>query len=521
MLVTTYLLTSAWRWVADEGLTLAILLVIALLIPRVARFVQRWLARGIEENTDADESKARLALTGVGVYIAQIVAFFVLLVFLLQTLGFSLAGAAIPATVVSAAVGFGAQSIIADFLAGLFILTEKQFGVGDWVRFEGNGIVVEGTVIQVTMRATRIRTLAQETVIVSNSTARVAINSSNYWSRAVVVMPVPLLGSTDTQEAIDRSEAATRRALRRPDVAKELIGELDVHPAVNVTPPATVGMPWTMDMRFMIQVQAGSQWLVERAIRAEILDEFWNEYGSAPTITGEVKDRVESVTRNAMSGAPLIDAPMPGTHDSAGDEESTVPPGFADEEGRDPAVVERGPQGDEPEDTVEDETPAGGVFRHDSPTSGWQRLASVGGRVRASTMYLFVTLFVLLLLKGLTVDAGEGGEGPTGILAPPSVNTAPATPPAAPTPTPLPETTLPTEPVTPTTTQPTATPEGTATPTPSPRQVPGQAPREVPGQASTPTPQPESTPEPTPETGTGTGTQPQLTPDTGAPSILN
>ena len=513
----TYLLTSAWRWVADVGLTLAILLVIALLIPRVARFAQRWLAHGIEENTDADESKARLALTGVAVYIAQIIAFFVLLVFLLQTLGFSLAGAAIPATVVSAAVGFGAQSIIADFLAGLFILTEKQFGVGDWVRFEGNGIVVEGTVIQVTMRATRIRTLAQETVIVSNSTARVAINSSNYWSRAVVVMPVPLLGSTDTKEAIDRSEAATRRALRRPDVAKELIGELDVHPAVNVTPPATVGMPWTMDMRFMIQVQAGSQWLVERAIRAEILDEFWNEYGSAPTITGDVKDRVESVTTRAMSGAPLIDAPMPGVHDSAGDEESTVPPEFADEEGRDPAVVDRGVQGDEPEDTVEEETPAGGVFRNTSPNSRWNRLASVGGRVRPSTTYLFAALFVLLVLKSLTVEAGEDGEGPSGILAPPAVNTAPTTPPAAPTPDVAPEPTVPTQPATPTPTQPIPTQEGTTTPAPT------RAP--APGQGTAPAQQPQPNQAPAPETGTGagteTGTQPQVTPETGAPTTLN
>lgn len=529
----TYLFTRAWQWIADQGLTLAILLVIALLVPRIARFAQRWLSRGIEESTDADESKTRLALTGVAVYVAQVIAFFVLLVFFLQALGFSLAGAAIPATVVSAAIGFGAQSIIADFLAGFFILTEKQFGVGDWVRFEGNGIVVEGTVIQITMRATRIRTLAQETVIVSNSTARVAINSSNYWSRAVVVMPVPLLGSTDSQQAIERSEAATRRALRRPDVAAELLGELDVHPAVAVTPPTTVGMPWTMDMRFMIQVKAGSQWLVERAIRSEILDEFWDEYGSATTVTGEVKNTVEPVTRASLAATPLIDVPVSGApadrdtrilsvgaatgsaddvHDSGGDEESPVPPGFTDEEGRDPAVVERGPQGDEPEDTVEDETPAGGVFRNDSPTSGWQRLASFGGRVRASTTYLFVTLFVLLMLKGLTVEAGEEWEGTSGVLAPP-VNTAPATPTAAPTPTPTPETTVPTPTPTPTPTLETTTPQATTSPAPTRAPAPGQAPA--------PTTQPEQAVEPTPDAPTGTGTQPQVTPETGTPTTLN
>ncbi len=511
-----YLLTRAWQWIADQGLSLAILLVLALLVPRVGRFAQRWLARGVEETTDADESKTRLALTGVTVYIFQLIAFFVLLIFFLQVLGFSLAGAAIPATVVSAAIGFGAQSIIADFLAGFFILTEKQFGVGDWVRFEGNGIEVEGTVIQVTMRSTRIRTLAQETVIIPNSTARVCINSSHYWSRAVVVIPVPLLGSTDTQEAIDRSEAATRRALRRPDVAKELLGELDVHPAVNITPPATVGMPWTMDMRFMIQVQAGMQWLVERAIRTEILDEFWNEYGSATTITGDVKDRVDTVTTGALSGTPLIDVPLTTSHDSAGDRESTVPAGYADEEGRDPAVVDRGPQGDEPEDTVEQQTPAGGVFRSDSPTSGWKRLASVGGRVRPSTTYLFASLFLFIVLKVLTVDAGE--DGPSGILAPPApgVTTTPATEPApapetepAPTTAPLsPEPTAPTR-VAPTTA---VTPAPTTAVTPAPTGegragVPGEV--EATGNPDTPAePTSPAQPAPTPE-------QTQVTPDSG------
>lgn len=475
----SFLLSRAWAWMADQGLTLAILLVIALLVPRVGRFAQRWLARGVEETTDADESKTRLALTGVSVYIFQLIAFFLLLVFFLQTLGFSLAGAAIPATVVSAAIGFGAQSIIADFLAGFFILTEKQFGVGDWVRFEGNGIKVEGTVIQITMRSTRIRTLAQETVIIPNSTARVSINASNYWSRAVVVIPVPLLGSADTQEAIDRSEAATRRALRRPDVAKELLGELDVHPAVSINPPATVGMPWTMDMRFMIQVEAGMQWLVERAIRTEILDEFWNEYGSATTITGEVKDRVDTVTTAALSRTPLIDVPVSGSPDSAGDQQVDVPAGFADEEGRDPAVVDRGPQGDEPEDTCEDQTPAGGVFRSDSPTSRWRRFVSFGGRVRTSTTYLFAALFVLLVLKTLTVDAGE--DGPSGVLAPrtPTVETTTPTVPSV-APEPVPEAT------------PEATPEQTwreQTPAPTPTQTP-QQPQPAEPTATSPAPEP-------------------------------
>ena len=271
-------------------------------------------------------------------------------------------------------------------------------------------------------------------------------------------------------------------------------------------------------MRFMIQVEAGMQWLVERAIRTEILDEFWNEYGSATTITGDVKDRVDTVTSAALSRTPLIDVPLSGTHDSAGDQDASVPAGFADEEGRDPAVVERGPQGDEPEDTVEDETPAGGVFRSDSPSSRWKRVVSLGGRVRPSTSYLFGTLFVLIVLKALTVDAGE--DGPSGLLAPPQPTTSPTT--VAPEPVPSPELTAtpvpttPVEPTAPTPTTPATPPTPGVSPTPqAPQQAPAETPT-APGAPVTPTaePAPEATVAPE-EAPAPTAGQPQVTPDTG------
>ena len=350
----SYLINQAWHWLAGTGINLAILLVIALLIPRVGRLVERFVERDVKAKADKEESKNTLAYAGVLIYIGQIVAFFLLSIAFLQQLGFSLAGAAIPATVVSAAIGFGAQSIIADFLAGFFILTEKQYGVGDWVRFMGNGVEVEGTVIQITMRATQIRTLAQETVVVANSTARVSINTSNYWSRAVIVMPVPLLGSDSPTDAADRAEAATRRALEDESVAEELIGELDVQPGVSVNPPATVGMPWTVDMRFMVQVEPGSQWAVERAVRMAILEEFWDEYGSATTTSGELSDSVRrpakvqaatSRSRPVTDRVPAVakphdEDPSPEVEDSKKNAESSTPPAEkAEADGSDPAAL--------------------------------------------------------------------------------------------------------------------------------------------------------------------------------------
>lgn len=289
-----YILYSIWTWFLTTALIPLIFIIVVMLIPRIGRMVVRGLSSRMDQQEE--EFKTRRALLETFVYIGEIILYFLAAVLLLKYLGVSLAGVAIPATVISAAVGLGAQSIIADFLAGFFILQEKQFGVGDWVLFKGSGVDVEGDVIGITMRATTVRTLNGETVIVPNSAARICINQSNYWARAVAVVPVPLLGSATIQDAIDRSTAATLRALNDPEIRRDIRGELDVHPAVGIEKPTVVGMPWMVNMRFVVQVNPAKQWIVERTIRTYILEEFWEEYGSATTTSGVVLDQLATIT---------------------------------------------------------------------------------------------------------------------------------------------------------------------------------------------------------------------------------
>lgn len=407
-----YLLNQAWSWFAGPGINIIIIIVLAMLVPRAGRFAERMITREVSANQDEDESKSTLAIWGVGIYVVQIIAYFLLIVAFLQQVGFSLAGAAIPATVVSAAVGFGAQSIIADFLAGFFILSEKQYGVGDWVKFAGNGVEVEGTVIAITMRATKIRTISQETVIIPNSTARISINASNFWSRAVVVIPVPLLGSQNARDAAERSERAARRALAHENVAAELIGELDVHPAVAVNPPSTVGMPWTVDMRFMIQTTAGNHWFVERAIRMAILEEFWDEYGSATTASGQVLDHVATAELTSESPTVLFDELDTASQETTGDTGNTIED-IAEE---DPESQDYG-ESDATEDLVAESDPEDKKPLH----RFWASLKEM----RSSTLWLIIVLVVLIVLKPLFFSTeNEEGDRVAGVLAPRPISTA-------------------------------------------------------------------------------------------------
>lgn len=467
----TYILNNAWQWLVDTGINLGLLVVLALLVPRFGRLAMRLVEHKVAEER-ADESKSHLAFAGVAIYIAQLIAYFVIFVFMLQQLGFSLAGAAIPATAASAAIGLGAQSIIADFLAGFFVLSEKQYGVGDWVRFEGGATTVEGTVIQITMRATHIRTLAEETVIIPNSKAGVSINNSNYWSSAVVVMPIPLLASGSIDEAIQRSTNAARRALRSDQVAAEILGELSVHESVGINPPATVGSPWTMNMRFVVQVNPGTQWRVERCIRTEVIKEFWQEYGSAPTLDG----RVATTLRDTQSAPPLGHTDGVPTSPRGVDPTPTlqwapVPPPIRDFDQPfvDPAATDKGQRLLSEEDSVRPQDvsddarfpaashvdPSNRNYRElvestegltnqgeDSDStneSGVRRWITVGGRTRTSTALLLLCFLMLLLLRGLTLQTGDGYRD--GWLAPSVKVTSVAPPPSATPPSAAPEST--------------------------------------------------------------------------------
>ena len=92
-----------------------------------------------------------------------------------------------------AALGFGAQRIVQDLLAGFFIITEKQYGFGDLVALTVAGIAApaEGTVEDVTLRVTKLRSTEGEMFTIPNGQIVKSMNLSKDWARAVIDIPVP------------------------------------------------------------------------------------------------------------------------------------------------------------------------------------------------------------------------------------------------------------------------------------------------------------------------------------------
>jgi small-conductance mechanosensitive channel len=113
-----------------------------------------------------------------------------------------------PATIAAAAVGFGAQRLVADFLSGFFLIAERQFGVGDVVQVAppGQTTGVTGTVEELTLRYTRLRTPSGDVLFLPNAEMRQVVNRSRGWSRVDVKVPVP--AGADLQQVTDALETS-------------------------------------------------------------------------------------------------------------------------------------------------------------------------------------------------------------------------------------------------------------------------------------------------------------------------
>jgi len=116
---------------------------------------------------------------------------FVIISFLmcLSNLGVEVGPIIAGAGVIGLAVGFGAQTLVKDLITGFFIIFEDQFSVGDYVTI--NGGEINGTVVSVGLRATKIRTWAQHVVVIQNSEIRISQNYNRDRMRAIVNITVP------------------------------------------------------------------------------------------------------------------------------------------------------------------------------------------------------------------------------------------------------------------------------------------------------------------------------------------
>jgi moderate conductance mechanosensitive channel len=254
-------------WFEDPDnhlIRIAAILVVAIVVWIVGRLVIRMLIRGLRKGIpksrnrlpqfihraagtiQPDSMEARLEAERlqrraktIGTVLRSIWTVVVVisaLMAILSEFGVEIGALVATAGILGVALGFGAQSLVKDVLAGVFILSEDQYGEGDIIDL-GEAI---GAVEEIGLRVTRLRSLDGTVWFVPNGEIRRVGNKSRLWSKAMVEIRVdPKVNVGAAKEALLEAASA---AVEREDLAKNVLGE----------------------------VRPGRQWDVERAIRAEV-----------------------------------------------------------------------------------------------------------------------------------------------------------------------------------------------------------------------------------------------------------
>jgi len=271
-------LSDVSRWIRSNGLEVVLLVSGSVLLSRFAAWLGATITRRIDAESGgpdalvrSEAAKHRHAVTQVVLWAVLVLIYFITGVRVLQLLGVPLTSLVAPATVAGVAVGFGAQRVVQDVLAGFLIVAERQYGFGDVIKISAIGTTagVSGTVEDVTLRVTRLRTVNGEVVIVPNGQIQQVTNLSRDWARSVVDVPVP--SSADLTKVND--------ILRT--VCREAFADEKLRPLL-LDPPSVMGLESiqvdTMQVRVVARTLPGKQFDVALALRARIAIAF-HEHG--------------------------------------------------------------------------------------------------------------------------------------------------------------------------------------------------------------------------------------------------
>ncbi|HJP66012.1 MAG TPA: mechanosensitive ion channel family protein [Actinomycetota bacterium] len=186
----------SFAWLQEHGPRIAVLLALGLVVSwsgraAVGRFQRRLEGQTLEGGTGAVSLHRTTTLVGIAASVLRATVWGVILLMILGELGFDLGPLLAGAGVVGIALGFGAQSLVKDFLAGFFILLENQFGVGESVDLSVTGGSVAGRIEALTLRSTAVRGSDGTLTAVPNGNIQFAANRSRGVGRVVVEVTVP------------------------------------------------------------------------------------------------------------------------------------------------------------------------------------------------------------------------------------------------------------------------------------------------------------------------------------------
>lgn len=280
-------LAGLGEWLIDRPARIVLILVLALIVTRVLRraighlsdrirntpkdprLAQFRKLAGKEDNYDvavAGRAPARAeAIEAVLKSIVSVVVWILAVLLVLGELNINLAPLIAGAGIAGIALGFGAQSMVRDFLAGIFILVEDQYGVGDVIEVGD----VTGTVENISLRSTRVRDVEGTVWHIANGEINQVGNHSQLWSACVI--DVDIAYDSDVRQAmavLDEVADAMWRETADDETATDLIVADPVVQGIQALGESAV------TLRLVVKTDPKSQWQVQRELRLRIKEAF-------------------------------------------------------------------------------------------------------------------------------------------------------------------------------------------------------------------------------------------------------
>jgi small conductance mechanosensitive channel len=202
------------------------------------------------------------ALASVLRSLVTVVIYLVASFMILGEVGIELGPLLAGAGILGIALGFGSQTLVRDFLSGMFILIEDQFGVGDIVNLDNE---TSGTVEAVSLRTTRLRSVDGTVWHVPNGEIRRVGNQSQHWSRALIDVEVAYETDLEHAQAVIAAVAH--------ELAEEDADVLDEPEVWGVEALGAHGIA----IRLVVKTRPSEQFRVSRELRRRIKAAFDQE----------------------------------------------------------------------------------------------------------------------------------------------------------------------------------------------------------------------------------------------------
>jgi small-conductance mechanosensitive channel len=276
MVIASHVPLDTRDWLLSHGVRVLVILAVAAFLLLLGRLLVRRMRRkleGVENVTQEFDLRRSYTLTQALTYALRVVVWTVTFLLLLGELGVSLGPLIAGAGIAGIALGFGAQSLVRDFLSGFFILLENQFGVGDVVDANAAGQLVSGKVEDLSLRTTSLRAFDGTLFVVPNGNIQFLGNKSKGWSRAIVDIAVAYGEDLDrVREILDELFEELRQE-----------GEMDslLFAGPTVLGPEQMGNS-QVTMRIVAETRPGKKPDLERELRKRILRRFAERGVRAP-----------------------------------------------------------------------------------------------------------------------------------------------------------------------------------------------------------------------------------------------